>query len=509
MDAISLDPRKVLRHRAEALARMIRTRDKHPCLDPSLPHVGLFTGGRGAKVFLSYSESDSVLYQLLSKHLRLVEGCEVLETWSFDHIVPGDEYEAVVQSKLIEADIVVLLLSADYVASDRCFEIELRTAFRREAAGRCVALPVLLRPFAGLDLLGVNEDRVLPPGGKPVSAWPSQDEAWTEIVEHLRLVAERISSHKIRMALRQESSDEHPAIVDSVVRARPAQISPEPFPVAAYLPHHSRIIRKYAQFNEPLLISGATGTGKTQLAKWVHLNSRRSHGPFVACHLQGLQEGLARGMLFGWRKGAYTGADSGKKGLVRSAEGGTLLIDDVDTLSLDTQALLLHFVETGCFRPLGDTDADEQISDVRIVAATGIVAPMPNTFRTLRIDLFHRLSAMHVSLPSLEQCRESIAGWAAFMLARVHDESECRGEAMFSEDAIHAISHADWPGNLRELNNSVRAAYYYALPNGGLSDNQALVITARHFLDTMLLQKHETPVERTASVKKTRTRRSR
>ncbi|MFO0686294.1 MAG: sigma 54-interacting transcriptional regulator [Sandaracinus sp.] len=233
------------------------------------------------------------------------------------------------------------------------------------------------------------------------------------------------------------------------------------------------MLRLFAEQDETLLLSGPTGAGKSRLAAWCHARSPRASRPFETANLLALPESLQMGELFGWRRGAFTGATSDHAGLVSSADRGTLFLDEIDKLSLSAQAGLLRFLETRRFLALGASK--EEPADVRVVVGTNADLRALVKSGAFREDLYYRIHVLPVRVPSLDERRDEIAGWAEHFLARRHASSGAGGTARIEPAGLSALSERKWPGNLRQLDNVVRRAYALACATPG-----APVVTAAH-----------------------------
>lgn len=218
-----------------------------------------------------------------------------------------------------------------------------------------------------------------------------------------------------------------------------------------------RVLEVFASQDETLLITGPTGAGKSRLAQWCHARSRRTEGPFETANLLAVPETMQMAELFGWKKGAFTGAVGDRDGLVAKADGGTLFLDEIDKLTLAAQAGLLRLLETRRFTPLGA--AREQSADVRFVVATNADLRALVRKGQFREDLYYRINVLPVRLEPLSERMDEVHGWADVLLARRHGESGGSGEARFTEDAVAQLVSYRWPGNLRQLDNVVRRAY--------------------------------------------------
>jgi DNA-binding NtrC family response regulator len=222
------------------------------------------------------------------------------------------------------------------------------------------------------------------------------------------------------------------------------------------------VLRVFAAQEETVLISGPTGTGKSRLARWCHARSPRSVGPFEALDLSSVPEDLQLGELFGWRKGAFTGALRDNPGLISRAAGGTLFIDEIDKLSLRAQAGLLHVLEERTYRVLGE-GAAEKTADVRFVVGTNADLRGEVAAGRFREDLYYRVHVLPIALPPLKERPDEIGLWARYMLRRRHADAVPDGSAQLSEAAERALASRPWPGNLRQLDNIIRRAYSLAV----------------------------------------------
>lgn len=216
-----------------------------------------------------------------------------------------------------------------------------------------------------------------------------------------------------------------------------------------------KIAMRLANTDLPVLITGETGTGKEIFARLIHQNSRVKRGPLVPFNCATVPRELVESQLFGYRRGAFTGATESFAGLIRSAEHGTLFLDEVGDLELSAQPKLLRFLESGEIQPLGDVRP--QRVGVRIVAATNANLESLARQGRFRQDLLYRLGVAVLVLPPLRERKDEIPALASFFLAR--SAQECgRTGVKLADDFVAALLLYDWPGNIRELSNEIRRA---------------------------------------------------
>lgn len=215
------------------------------------------------------------------------------------------------------------------------------------------------------------------------------------------------------------------------------------------------LVRKAAPTDSTILITGESGTGKEVLARRIHTVSRRSHAPFIAVNLGGLPETLIESELFGYERGAFTGADRRKEGMFELASSGTLFLDEVGDMPLHLQVKLLRVIQERKIQRLGSTGLVPV--DVRIVAATHRDLEVMVQEGSFREDLYYRLNVIRVHLPALRERPEDIPGLLRLFLDLVAERTGRHITAITSE-AIQALKEYAFPGNVRELENMVERA---------------------------------------------------
>jgi DNA-binding NtrC family response regulator len=215
-----------------------------------------------------------------------------------------------------------------------------------------------------------------------------------------------------------------------------------------------RILSKVAYSTHPVLILGESGTGKELVARSIHFNGPNAEKPFVPVDCGSLVPTLIESELFGHVKGAFTGADRAKEGLLASAEGGTVFLDEIGELPLDLQAKLLRALQEKEVRPVGSTAA-KPIS-ARVLAATNRDLTAMVERGSFRKDLYFRLNVVNLRIPPLRSRRDDIAVLAVHFLERM--EKETGVVRTFSDSTLRVMSDYDWPGNVRELENAIERA---------------------------------------------------
>ncbi|GAB7527448.1 sigma-54 dependent transcriptional regulator [Paraburkholderia sp. 2C] len=216
-----------------------------------------------------------------------------------------------------------------------------------------------------------------------------------------------------------------------------------------------RSIRKVAMTDAPVFISGESGTGKELTAVAIHERSARRNAPFVAINCGAIPPHLLQSELFGYERGAFTGANQRKIGRVEAANGGTLFLDEIGDLPLESQASLLRFLQERKVERLGGHGSIEV--DVRIISATHVDMNSAMIEGRFRSDLYHRLCVLQIDEPPLRARGKDIELLARHMLERFRKDASRRLRG-FAPDAIAALHNYSWPGNVRELINRVRRA---------------------------------------------------
>ncbi len=215
------------------------------------------------------------------------------------------------------------------------------------------------------------------------------------------------------------------------------------------------MIARLARSQAPVYITGESGSGKEVAARLIHAGSSRADAPFVAVNCGAIPENLMESEFFGYRKGAFTGADADRQGYLHAAQKGTLFLDEVGDLPLAMQVKLLRVIQEKKFRRLGDTE--EEAIDVRIISATHRSLAEQVEAGQFRQDLFYRLNVIEMKMPSLRDIPEDIPLMVAQVMERLARQNGVSPPTV-SEEALLALRRYDFPGNVRELENILERA---------------------------------------------------
>jgi len=259
----------------------------------------------------------------------------------------------------------------------------------------------------------------------------------------------RSENHRLRRLIEQEESTRESAAepIDGIIGESPAMRD-----VFA-------LVNRVARRDVAVCILGESGTGKELVARAIHRHSSRRAKTFTAVNCAALPETLIESELFGAARGAFTGADRDRAGLIETTDGGTLFLDEIGEMPLAAQAKLLRFLQDGDFRRVGETAA--RTADVRVVTATNRKLEAAVEEGRFREDLYYRICGIEIALPPLRERAADVPLLAAHFLARERDKHR-GGAAQLSPDAEAAIVAYSWPGNVRELQNTIRGAHALA-----------------------------------------------
>ncbi len=215
------------------------------------------------------------------------------------------------------------------------------------------------------------------------------------------------------------------------------------------------LIRKVLNIPSSILIHGESGTGKELIARAIHFNSMRRDRPFVPINCASVPESLLESELFGYVKGAFTGADTDKKGLFEASDGGTIFLDEINSISTNLQVKLLRFLQDRTFYKVGSTRA--QTVDVRIIAATNQDPEEAIESGSFRKDLYYRLNVIRIDLPPLRERKEDIPLLVRYFINK-YNRSMQKNVRGITEQALSLLMDYHWPGNVRELENTIQHA---------------------------------------------------
>ncbi len=219
--------------------------------------------------------------------------------------------------------------------------------------------------------------------------------------------------------------------------------------------HVLEVVKSVAPKNVNILLTGETGTGKEMIANLVHYNSPRASGPFVKVNCAVFNEGVLESELFGHEKGAFTGAITRRVGRFELANGGTIFLDEIGDLPLNTQVKLLRVLQEKTFERVGGNEAIKV--DARVITATNHDLKNLIEGKRFREDLYYRLNVVHIELPSLRERKEDLPLLVSYFINKFNEEKgyEIKG---ITREAMQILMNYSWPGNVRELENAIEAA---------------------------------------------------
>ena len=220
-----------------------------------------------------------------------------------------------------------------------------------------------------------------------------------------------------------------------------------------------QLANKAAQYKTTVLILGDSGTGKELIARGIHCDGARAAGPLIPVNCGGIPESLLESELFGYKKGAFTGADRDKKGLFQEAEGGTIFLDEIGEMPLSLQVKLLRTLQENEVRPVGGSKSIQ--IDVRVIAATSKTLEEEIEKGSFREDLYYRLNVMTVKLPTLSERVEDIPLLCQHFIDRFN-ETLAKNISGLAPDAMSRLLEYHWPGNVRQLENAIERAMVVA-----------------------------------------------
>jgi two-component system, NtrC family, response regulator PilR len=262
-----------------------------------------------------------------------------------------------------------------------------------------------------------------------------------EIKIAIRKALEKVTLSRQNFAFKRDAATRNS--LDNIIGASPA------------MEKLKQTIRTVASTQSTVLIYGESGTGKELVARAVHTCSPRATDPFVSINCGAFPETLLESELFGYVKGAFTGANQNKRGLFEVADGGTIFLDEIGEMTLTMQVKLLRVLQERSVRPVGGTD--EIAIDVRVIAATNRDLERQVAENTFREDLYYRLSVIPVTVPPLRDRREDVALLVNHFL-RKYAPGAGKSVARVSASSLSALASYEWPGNVRQLENTIERA---------------------------------------------------
>ncbi|GGD64337.1 sigma-54 interaction domain-containing protein [Croceicoccus mobilis] len=267
----------------------------------------------------------------------------------------------------------------------------------------------------------------------------------------------RLGPRHMRVSYRDPLSDTALGKVIAAMSGNDNPIAADPESLSIFA-----LAQRLAASEIPVLINGPTGTGKEVLSRFIHMRSPRADRPFIAVNCAAMPETMLEAMLFGYQKGAFTGANAASEGFFRAADGGTLLLDEIAEMPINLQAKLLRALQESEVVPIGSSKPVK--IDVRIIAACNRDLPVEVAEGRFREDLYYRLNVFPLTLSALRQRRNDIP-MLAYALAMRHVPTG-QQVPFFSDDAVAMLTAHSWPGNVRELENVVRRALLLANGEG-------------------------------------------
>ena len=262
-----------------------------------------------------------------------------------------------------------------------------------------------------------------------------------KIIPLLSRAAEKVSLRKRVNRLEKQLADQYS--FDVIIGSSPA------------LQNAIQLAKKVAPSETPVLLTGETGTGKEVFAQAIHYNSPRFNQPFVALNCSAFSKDLLESEMFGHKAGAFTGANKDKKGLVEEANGSTLFLDEIGEMPMDLQPKLLRLLENGTYIRVGDTK--EQKVSLRIIAATNKDLQQAIASTHFRSDLYYRIAVFSIELPTLRDRVKDLPLLAQHFLD-VYAAKTNKNIRSVSKEAMDALKHNEWKGNVRELKNAIERA---------------------------------------------------
>jgi two-component system response regulator AtoC len=269
-----------------------------------------------------------------------------------------------------------------------------------------------------------------------------------------------------------------PALAQNRSRLESKALPPEEiiFGCSAAMAQVRNTVEKLKLADVPVLIEGESGTGKGLIAEYIHSKSLFGSGKFIKVNCAAIPGMLLESELFGYEKGAFTGAQNSKPGLVEATEHGTLFLDEITELDLHLQAKLLHLLQDGQFSRIGDQQVRK--AETRIICAANKRLPAEVDAGRFRQDLYYRINVITISMPSLHERREDIPLLAEFFRGQFNDRFE-RNEPPLPAEVLEILTEKGWRGNIRELENVLARYTILGTLEGVLSEQESATAVAK------------------------------
>ncbi|WP_020410008.1 sigma-54-dependent transcriptional regulator [Hahella ganghwensis] len=315
-----------------------------------------------------------------------------------------------------------------------------------------LALPPSFRPEDGIALLPRYQDRpvivITGHDDKPLAMQAIEAGAWDFIgkpvdpelllvVLERALIKRRLTQEVERLQQNQSGSDDHLGLIGN----------------SQAMADTRELIRRIAPTDVPVLIQGPSGTGKEVIANALHKHSLRQDGPFISVHCGAIPGELLESELFGYKRGAFTGADKDRKGLLAMAHQGTLFLDEIGEMPLNMQVKLLRVLQEGTYYPVGSREMES--INFRLVSATNRILPEAIEQGIFRDDLYYRIKGLTLTTLPLKDRPSDIPVLIRYFLENIQQDGKT---LPLDADAMHWFCHQPWPGNVRELRNILESA---------------------------------------------------
>jgi len=312
---------------------------------------------------------------------------------------------------------------------------------------------VLYASLPAAEVLGISREEIMAKNCKEIFGEDFSDDLKPETVLEVKISEDK---RKVKVTRVQTPDDLNILIISPGPSFQDTDVFCGIVGVSEKMREVFEKIRIASQTDSPVLITGETGTGKELVAEAIHNLSRRAGKPLVKVNCSALPENLLESELFGYKKGAFTGAEKDKPGKFEAADGGTLFLDEIGDLSLSLQPKILRAIEKGEIEKLGDTKVSRV--DVRVISATNKNIEEEVSKGNFRSDLYFRISVFRIHIPPLRERKEDIIPLAEFFIEKLNKKYGL-GKKFLTKRAIQELLEWNYPGNVRELENILERAY--------------------------------------------------